>query len=157
MFDRLNPDRPIPDRAIDPDRTLDDGSTYRIRPSGTHDRALVAAFFEALSPHSRRMRFFVNKRSLTPDELDLFCGADGHDHLALAAVRTDATGREIEPLGFARCLRLAPGGETAELSIAVADRAQGQGLGGALLERLCTAALAQGIRRFRFEIGRAHV
>jgi GNAT superfamily N-acetyltransferase len=98
------------------------------------------------------MRFFTNKRSLTAQELDLFSGADGYDHIATAAVRIDASGRELEPLGFARCLRLAPGGDSAELSVTVADRFQGQGIGSALLESLTDAAYAQGIRRFRFEV-----
>jgi RimJ/RimL family protein N-acetyltransferase len=147
MFDRLNPDR-----QIDTYLRLANGSVCRIRPSGVADRALLQECFEALSPESQRMRFFNNKRSLTPEELDLFSGADGYDHIAIAAVRIDTSGRELEPLGFARCLRLAPGGETAELSVTVADRFQGQGIGSALLGRLTDAAHSQGIRRFRFEV-----
>ena len=147
MFDRLNPDR-----QIDTYHRLADGSLCRIRPSGAADRALLLECFEALSPESRRMRFFTNKRSLTPAELDLFSGADGYDHIAIAAVRIDTSGRELEPLGFARCMRLVPGGESAELSITVADRFHGQGIGSALLTRLMDTAYAQGIRRFRFEV-----
>lgn len=147
MFDRIDIDRPI-DRV----RRLADGSAYRIRPSGADDRGLLIRCFEALSPDSRRMRFFTHKQTLTPEDLDLFCGADGRDHLALAAVRIDALGRELEPLGFARCLRLSPGGEVAELSIVTADRVQGQGVGSALLACLGEAAWSAGIRRFRFEV-----
>jgi RimJ/RimL family protein N-acetyltransferase len=147
MFDRLNPDHQIVTY-----HRLADGSVCRIRPSGAADRALLQECFEALSPESQRMRFFTNKRSLTAQELDLFSGADGYDHIAIAAVRIDASGRELEPLGFARCLRLAPGGDSAELSITVADRFHGQGIGTTLLRRLMEAAYAQGIRRFRFEV-----
>ncbi len=147
MFDRFNPDRQIVTY-----HRLADGSVCRIRPSGAADRALLQECFEALSPESQRMRFFTNKRSLTAQELDLFSGADGYDHIAIAAVRIDASGRELGPLGFARCLRLAPGGDSAELSVTVADRFQGQGIGSALLSRLMDAAYAQGIRRFRFEV-----
>ncbi len=153
MFDRLSPHRPIDgDRPIDASLRLDDGSRYRIRPSGIGDRAFLAACFDGLSQESRRMRFFNNKGALTPGDLDLFSGADGYDHIALAAVRIDASDQEVEPLGFARCLRLAPGGESAELSITVSDRFQGQGIGSALLDHLIRAAQAQGIRRFRFEV-----
>ena len=134
------------------DRRLADGSTYRIRPSGPHDRGLLIRCFEALSPDSRRLRFFTAKQALTPDDLDHFCGADGYDHIAFAAVRIDATGRELEPLGFARCIRLTPGGEVAEFSIATVDSIQGQGVGSALLSHLIPAAQRQGIRRFWFEV-----
>ncbi|WP_295448379.1 GNAT family N-acetyltransferase, partial [uncultured Thiodictyon sp.] len=66
--------------------------------------------------------------------------------------RIDATGRESEPLGFARCLRLTPGGEVAEFSVATVDGIQGQGVGSALLSHLIPAAQRQGIRRFRFDV-----
>jgi GNAT superfamily N-acetyltransferase len=147
MFDRLNPDRPLNASLL-----LANGSPYRIRPSGANDRAYLAECFDGLSPESRRMRFFGNKGSLTPGDLDLFSGADGYDHIALAAVRIDAAGRELGPLGFARCMRLAPGGESAELSITVSDRFHGQGIGRALLDRLVALAYAQGIRHFRCEV-----
>lgn len=151
MFDRPNPDRPIADLPT-AELLLADGSACFIRPSGPQDRDLLVRCFEALSPQSRRMRFFSDKQRLTPQDLDLFCGVDGYDHLALAAVRIDRAGRELEPLGFARCLRLAPGGATAELSVTVVDRFQGQGIGTRLLDRLIAAAREQGIRRFRFEV-----
>lgn len=147
MFDRLNPDRQIATY-----HRLADGSLCSIRPSGAADRALLLECFEALSPESQRMRFFTSKRSLTAQELDLFSGADGYDHIAIAAVLIDASGRESKPLGFARCMRLAPEGDSAELSVTVADRFQGQGIGSALLGSLTDAAYAQGVRRFRFEV-----
>ena len=111
------------------DRRLADGSTYRIRPSGPHDRELLLRCFALLSPQARRLRFFSAKPALTPDDLDRLCGADGRDHIAFAAVPLDATGRDAEPLGFARCLRLTPGGEVAEFSIATVDRITGPGGG----------------------------
>ncbi|WP_295455594.1 hypothetical protein, partial [uncultured Thiodictyon sp.] len=81
------------------DRRLADGSTYRIRPSGPHDRELLVRCFESLSPEARRLRFFTAKQALTSEDLDRFCAADGYDHIAFSAVRIDATGRESEPLG----------------------------------------------------------
>ena len=118
----------------------------------TDDRVLLSRCFESLSPESRRLRFFTDRPALLPDDLDRFCAADGRDHIAFAAVRVDATGRELEPLGFARCIRLTPGGEVAEFSIATADAIQGQGVGAALLSHLIPAARRQGIRRFWFEV-----
>lgn len=133
-------------------RRLPDGSRYVIRPSGPADRGLLIRCFEALSPASRRMRFFSDKPALTPGDLERLAAVDGRDHLAFAAVRLDAQGREAEPLGFVRCLRLEPEGEVAEFSIATVDAVQGQGVGTALLTHLIPAARRQGIRRFWFEV-----
>jgi RimJ/RimL family protein N-acetyltransferase len=131
---------------------LRDGSACRIRPSGPADRDRLAACFEILSPESRRLRFFGVKPTLQLSELDFYSDADGRDHIAFAALHLDPSGEEGEALGFARCVRLGDGSETAELSITVLDQAQGQGIGAALLDRLIPAAGAQGIRRFRCEV-----
>ncbi|HYN76558.1 MAG TPA: GNAT family N-acetyltransferase [Lamprocystis sp. (in: g-proteobacteria)] len=123
-----------------------------MRPSGETDRQLLLDCFNALSPESRRLRFFSSKPHLTAGDLDLFAGADGWDHIAWVAVRLDHLGREQEPLGFARCLRLEPNGDSAEFSVTVADHAQGMGVGTALLDRLVPAARTAGIRHLRCEL-----
>lgn len=133
-------------------RRLPDGSRYVIRPSGPADRGLLIRCFEALSPASRRLRFFSDKPALTSEDLARLVAVDGRDHIAFAAVRLDALGQEAEPLGFVRCLRLEPQGEIAEFSIATVDAVQGQGVGTALLTHLIPAARRQGIRRFWFEV-----
>lgn len=124
----------------------------RIRPSGAADRERLKACFGALSPESRRMRFFASKHNLSDAELDLFSNADGWDHIAVAAVRLDDQGRETETLGFARCLRLTPGSDRAEFSITVTDAAQGQGVGTAMSRHLLELARAAGIRHLHFEV-----
>ncbi|WP_020508401.1 GNAT family N-acetyltransferase [Lamprocystis purpurea] len=124
----------------------------RIRPSGAADRERLKACFGALSPESRRLRFFASKPNLNDAELDLFSNADGWDHIAVAAVRLDDQGRETETLGFARCIRLAPGGDCAEFSITVADAAHGQGIGTAMSRQLLELARAAGVRHLRFEV-----
>jgi GNAT superfamily N-acetyltransferase len=131
---------------------LRDGSRCHIRSIGRDDPEVVTACFAGLSDASRRLRFFAAKRALTEADLRYLTGADGREHLALAAFRRDEAGREIEVLGTARCVRGAPGSETAELAMAVVDRAQGKGIGTALLSHLIEAARAQGIRRFRCEV-----
>jgi RimJ/RimL family protein N-acetyltransferase len=131
---------------------LANGSICRIRPSGEGDRQRLLDFFNALSPESRRLRFFSSKQHLSAAELDLFAGADGHDHLAFAAVRLDERGREQEALGFARCIRLQPSGDRAEFSVTVADRHQGQGLGSTLLKQVAAGAQAVGIRHLQTEV-----
>lgn len=141
-----------PNPALAEPLPLKDGTLCRIRPSGPFDRERLAACFETLSPESRRLRFFGVKPTLQPSEIDFYAEADGRDHIAFAAVHLDPLRQEGEALGFARCVRLGVGSETAELSITVVDQAQGQGIGAALLTRLIPAARAQGIRRFRCEV-----
>jgi GNAT superfamily N-acetyltransferase len=135
---------------------LKDDTFCRIRPIEGDDPAIVTACFEGLSDTSRRLRFFGAKRALTEADLAYLTGADGRDHLAFAALRRKVSGGETEVLGVARCIRATPGSgpvsETAELAIAVVDRAQGNGVGAALLEHLIGEAREQGIRRFRCEV-----
>ena len=145
-------DRSYPDHPTASTRQLADGSTYLLRASTPDDRELLLRCFAALSPRSRRLRFFIEKPALTPEELERFSRVDGHDHIAFVAIRVDARGQELEPLGFARCQRLSPGGEVAELSMVTVDQAQGMGVGSALLSRLIAAAQRKGIDRFWFEV-----
>ena len=145
-------DRSYPDHPTASTRQLADGSTYLLRASTPDDRDLLLRCFAALSPRSRRLRFFIEKPALTPEELERFSRVDGHDHIAFVAIRVDARGQELEPLGFARCQRLSPGGEVAELSMVTVDQAQGMGVGSALLSRLIVAAQRKGIDRFWFEV-----
>ena len=132
--------------------TLRDGGHYRIRPSGPQDRERLVACFDALSQHARRLRFFGHKTALSPSDIDRFTQVDGDTHLAFAAVRVDDAGQEQDALGFVRCMRLDVEPVTAELSVAVADQAQGQGVGSALLTRLIAAAREGGIQRLRCEV-----
>lgn len=135
-----------------PQVRLRDGSYCRIRPTSVADRHLVADCFARLSPDSRRMRFFIVKPRLSETDLDLFSSADGHDHIALVAVRVNELGQEQSALGFVRCTRPAQAPETAELSIAVADDVQRLGVGSALLDRLSRAARSEGVLRFDCEV-----
>ncbi len=147
MLDRSYPDRPHASTT-----QLADGSTYVIRASRPEDHDLLLRCFAALSPRSRRLRFFIEKAALTPEDLERLSQVDGKDHIAFVAIRVDDRGRELEPLGFARCQRLSPGGAVAELSMVTVDRVQGMGVGSALLSRLILAAQRQGIDRFWFEV-----
>ena len=124
----------------------------RIRPSGCADRERLDLCFRTLSPESSRLRFFATKRALSEKELDFFSGADGGDHIALAAIRMDDQGQEQEALGFVRCVRLTPQGPCAEFSITVLDAEQGRGLGSALADAVMQAAAAAGIRQLCFEV-----
>ncbi len=142
----------FPSTDANPQFKLRDGSVCRIRPIEKGDRQLLRAGFQRLSPNSRRLRFFSIKKALTETDLDFLTNPDGRDHIALGAVRLDARGNEVEGLGAARCIRLVPGSDTAELAIVVVDELQGKGIGGRLLRLLGKSARRQGIRRFRCEV-----
>jgi len=134
--------------------TLRDGTAIVLRLVRADDKDLLRTGFDRWSKESRYARFFSAKTHLSDDELRYLCEVDHESHFALGAL-TDA-----EPpigLGIARFIRLPeeqePGAPvTAEAAIAVADEAQGQGLGRLLFERLVVAAAERGVERFRCEV-----
>ncbi len=124
---------------------LPDGTRVRIRPVEPGDKPRLEAAIAQLSRESIRRRFLAAKPSLSSAELRYLTEIDGFHHLALVAVL------EADPdrlAGVARCVRLEPGGTTAEFAIVIADSLQGQGLGRTLARALADAACAVGIRRF---------
>src|SRR5262245_35201269 len=68
---------------------LRDGQAVLIRPLLYGDRFELAAGFTALSPRSRRHRFFTAPEQLDDDELEYLTNLDYRDHFALAAVLED--------------------------------------------------------------------
>lgn len=133
--------------------TLRDGTKVFLRLIVPQDRALLEAGFNRWSPESRYARFLASKTSLTDDELRYLTEVDQHDHFAMGAIQesSDSTSEPVG-LGIARFIRLPELHATAEAAIAVADEAQGRGLGKLLFLRLCAAAAERGIERFRCEV-----
>jgi GNAT superfamily N-acetyltransferase len=135
---------------------LRDGTPVRLRLTAPEDKLLLRRSFERWSPESRYARFLVPKQRLTDHELSYLCDVDQETHFSLGAVREDGDGHgEAVGLGIARFIRLPdrPGEPvTAEAAIAVADEAQGKGLGKLLFLRLAAAAAERGIERFRCEV-----
>lgn len=127
---------------------LDDGDTARLLLLRPEHAPLLARGFERLSPHSRYLRFFAPRTSLTAAELDYLTRVDGENHFAVGAMTPDGA----RGLGVGRFIRLPDRPEVAEPAITVADEAQGKGLGRALLALLCAAAIERGITSFRFEV-----
>ena len=127
------------------EHALSDGTRVVIRPVEPGDRPRLAAAMAKLSRESVRRRFLAAKPSLSGTELRYLTEVDGAHHLALVAVLAD----DPEQIaGVARCIRLAPGSDTAEFAIVVGDALQGQGLGRLLGRALAAAAAGAGIRRF---------
>ncbi len=127
---------------------LRDGTEIRLRLIRADDKDLLRRGFLGLSPESRYRRFFSPKQDLSADELRYLTEVDGVRHFALGAVTTDGT----DGLGVARFIQLDGEPGLAEAAIAVADHAQGRGLGSLLFQRLVAAAIERGVTRFRCEM-----
>src|SRR5215467_5421955 len=134
------PQAPVTGRPV----ALRDRSKVLIRQVRSTDAPLLADGFARLSPQSRRMRFLMTKKQLSPAELRYFTDVDHHDHGALGAL-SHADGRGV---GIARYVRLAEDPQAAEIAVTIVDGWQGRGLGTELLTRLAGRARQEGIHRF---------
>ena len=134
--------------------TLRDGTKVLLRLVAPDDKELLRRSFEQWSPESRYARFFVPKHRLSDSELRYLTEVDQIDHFALGAIREAGDDRgEAIGMAIARFIRLrdiTP--PTAEAAVAVADEAQGRGLGKLMFERLIEAAAERGIERFRCDV-----
>jgi GNAT superfamily N-acetyltransferase len=124
---------------------LPDGTRLLLRFIAPGDKALLVRGLTALSPQSRRQRFFVPKARFSEAELRRLTEVDGVDHVAIVAVL------EADPsvlAGVARFVRDPARPDEAEAAITVSDALQGMGLGGALGGALADVARTLGVRRF---------
>jgi len=126
------------------------GAAVTIRTITTADTDIEAAFVRNLSPESRYLRFHSGLRELTPELLARFTQIDFPDTMALIATVADA-GAETQ-IGVARYAASPPGGDTAEVAIAVADDWQGCGIGTRLLLELRTVARSAGFRHLHMRV-----
>jgi len=122
--------------------TLRDGRRILLRPVRAGDAAAIQSFVRALSPQSRRRRFFSGLAELTPYMLRRLTQPVHPDDLGLVALADGAgawsvVGMAQYALEEARC---------AELGVAVADAWQRQGMGTRFLRALTGHAMRSGIR-----------
>jgi GNAT superfamily N-acetyltransferase len=109
-----------------------DGTQLYVRHIKPNDKEMLAKAWLELSP-------------LTKGDLRYLTEIDGHDHVALVAVRMDDPSRFI---AVARYVRLADNPEAAEVAVTVADHMQGKKIGKQLGVLLADEARGRGIRRF---------
>jgi RimJ/RimL family protein N-acetyltransferase len=115
-----------------------------VRPIRPADKDALLDLFERLTPRSRLRRFLAPKPALSRRELAYLTEVDHRTHEALVAVDRDGAF-----VGVAR-YACAPGETTvAEVAFAVADAAQGRGIGTGLARLLLDDARANGILRLQ--------
>ena len=132
-------------RAVDV--VLRDGATVRIRPARADDRERVEDYLIGLSDQSRYLRFggvSVDVSEIARRATDV----DYRDHLTLLAF---AAGEGGDVVGGAQYIRE---GESprAEVSVSIADKLQGHGLGSILVAHLADAAGEAGISTFHAHV-----
>jgi RimJ/RimL family protein N-acetyltransferase len=129
--------------------TARDGTQLYVRHVKPGDRELIAAAWLQLSEESQRKRFLAPKPRLTGSDLRYLTEIDGHDHVALIAVRLHEPNRLV---AVARYVRLRDDPEVAEVAVTVADSMQGQTIGTKLGILLADEARGRGIKRFSASI-----
>lgn len=123
------------------DVVASDGGTVHLRQLAPGDEQRLASFHNALSFHTRYLRYFAPIGPLPEPIIRSLTHADGVNRVVLSAT----LGTEIIAIGqFDR----APGDLEAEVSFVVSDAHQGRGIGSVLLEHLAAAAREVGIERF---------
>ncbi|MDP9045777.1 MAG: GNAT family N-acetyltransferase [Pseudomonadota bacterium] len=120
------------------------GDRVLIRPVQREDAELERRFIEALSPESRRFRFFETLLTPSPALLDQLTVLDPATDVAFVAVV--AEGKRERAVGVGRFSADAAGHDC-EFALTVAEEWQKKGLASHLMTRLIAVAKARGIVR----------
>ncbi|ASJ90689.1 GNAT family N-acetyltransferase [Porphyrobacter sp. CACIAM 03H1] len=129
---------------------LNDGTPVCIRRVRPEDEARLKEGIARLSPQSRYLRFFSGMREAPPQVLRALASADGHDHIAWGALRSDLA--DTPALGVVHAFRDADDPEAAEYSVAVIDEYHGRGLARLLTAVLLLDCAREGLERFTVHI-----
>src|SRR3954471_6867160 len=122
-----------------------DGTQLYVRHIKPADREMLAKAWLELSPRSQHRRFLAPKPRLTAADVRYLTEVDGHNHVALVAVRLDEPHRLV---AVARYVRLQDDLEAAEVAVTVCDEMQGKRIGKQLGVLLADEARGRGIERF---------
>ncbi len=125
---------------------LRDGTAVCVRAIRPDDKERLRMAFARLSPRSVYQRFFHPVNALTADELRRFTEVDFRDHVAIVVT----VGAECEErlIAVGRYIRIAPGGDLAEVAFMVVDDYQGRGVATLILRELVVIARHRRIRNF---------
>jgi GNAT superfamily N-acetyltransferase len=130
------------------------GGRVRIRLARHDDTDALEAGFAHLSEDSRYTRFFTAMPKLSGALLGQLTEIDGVDRVAIAAFDPDRASEVGEDddgygIGVGRFIRPTPGGDVAELAVAVIDEYHGRGLGRILMASIVVAAQQRGVARLQ--------
>ena len=125
---------------------LHDGRQVMIRPIRPSDVEANARFIAQLSQPSKHFLFLAGLSQLSDTALRQLCDPDYAHDMAYVALGLDSAGETGEQVGVCRYAGADPI-RGAEVSVAVADRWQHQGLGTALLRHLIDYARSHGVPR----------
>ena len=123
---------------------LRDGREVMLREIKAQDDREILEAFHRLSPDSRYTRFMIPMRDLPPKMLEAATHPRPDQDFVLVAV-IDEGGPNEDIVGGARYAG-APGSETCEFAVTVADDWHGLGLASRLMEILIAVATARGLR-----------
>lgn len=123
--------------------TLRDGREVVLREIGVQDEKEIVEAFERLSAESRYTRFMIPLRELSPRMLAAATHPVPGRDFALIAVSGEGDDEDI--VAGARYVG-APGSDTCEFAVTVADDWHGLGLAGRLMEILIANARERGLR-----------
>ena len=126
-----------------------DGTQLYVRHVKPADSELIAEGWLHLSRETQQKRFLAPKPRLTAGDLRYLTEIDGHDHVALIALRLHEPKQLV---AVARYVRLKDDPEIAEVAVTVADGMQGQRIGSMLGVLLADEARGRGIKRFSASI-----
>jgi acetyltransferase len=132
--------RPMPEL-----QSARDGRVALLRAVRESDVALLEAFFNGLTPASRRRRFHGGVNGLTPALLQHMTRPDPRHELALVLVTFED--KRVACIGEARYAVGDGPADEREFSLAVADAWQGVGLGSGLMRSLVRHARTRGVAR----------
>jgi RimJ/RimL family protein N-acetyltransferase len=134
----------MPKTPIEWTEKLSDGRRVLIRPIRPEDVDRNSAFLDELSPPSKHFLFLGGISRLSDEQLRRLCDPDHAHDMAYVALAID--GAEQRQVGVCRYAG-ADSAHGAEISVAVADDWQHQGLGKLLLRHLIDYARTHGVTR----------
>jgi GNAT superfamily N-acetyltransferase len=139
---------PAPSIGLPHPKTLADGRQVTIRPIRQDDVQRNAAFLESLSPPSRHFLFLGAISRLNDEQLRRLCDVDHAEDMAFVALAVDPRNpaQQVQ-VGVCRYAGARDASQGAEISVAVADDWQHQGLGKMLLRHLIAYARTHGVPR----------
>ena len=127
--------------------TNTDGSHLVLRWVRPEDKELIADGVKLMSVEGLYLRFFMQIKKLSDQQLDYLTSADQIDHIAWGVL--DENCPEFPGLGIARFVREPGNPKIAEAAVTVLDSYQGQGIGTLLLAVLHHSARVNGIEILR--------